>query len=61
MTRFSFYDHDATQAECAHRLLFTLTAAKTLQSNFCNTKEFEDEAKCQYKRFVRFIIKFSAM
>ena len=20
MTRFSFYDHDATQAECAHRL-----------------------------------------
>ena len=21
MTRFSFYDHDATQSECAHRLI----------------------------------------
>ena len=24
MTRFSFYDHDATQSECAHRLRCTV-------------------------------------
>ena len=34
MTRFSFYDHDATQSECAHRLAWTQSVDKRAGPRF---------------------------
>ena len=36
MTRFSFYDHDATQSECAHRLPLQCSRLSLLKSNSLN-------------------------
>ena len=34
MTRFSFYDHDATQSECAHRLAWAQSVNKRAGPRF---------------------------
>ena len=53
MTRFSFYDHDATQAECAHRLLLCTTTSRATSGGWRKDRNTSGQRVNKFKTSYR--------